>query len=346
NSYAAGIVTDHGLRLGIDPDATLISAAGRHQIADAIISAWPGDLQTSSAVSTVTAAVADLAAQLGEHGVSDRDAARRMETLAQLIEAKEEDPRARKTGPKAEVRAVVDSLRTRVQLMELVAEFSRRKHQAGVVDFTDQVRLAATLAQEVPEVGRSERGQYRVVLLDEYQDTSIAQVDLLRALFGSGHPVTAVGDPNQAIYGWRGAAAGTLLDFPEAFPGPTGPARIEHLSTAWRNDLAVLEVANRVAAPLRTEDVPGLRPRPGAEEGQVGIHVAETRGEEAAHIAESLAQVWRPGETSAAVLCRKRTHFDAVENALTQAGIPCEIVGLSGLLATPEVADVRAAMQV
>src|SRR5699024_7264888 len=228
----------------------------------------------------------------------------------------------------------------------LVAEFSRRKHQAGVVDFTDQVRLAATLAQEVPEVGRSERGQYRVVLLDEYQDTSIAQVDLLRALFGSGHPVTAVGDPNQAIYGWRGAAAGTLLDFPEAFPGPTGPARIEHLSTAWRNDLAVLEVANRVAAPLRTEDVPGLRPRPGAEEGQVRIHVAETRGEEATHIAESLAQVWRPGETSAAVLCRKRTHFDAIENSLTQAGIQCEIVGLSGLLATPEVADVRAAMQV
>src|SRR5699024_8906514 len=84
----------------------------------------------------------------------------------------------------------------------------------------------------------------------------------------------------------------------------------------------------------------------GAGAGQVRIHVAETRGEEATHIAESLAQVWRPGETSAAVLCRKRTHFDAIENALTQAGIPCEIVGLSGLLATPEVADVRAAMQV
>src|SRR5699024_101097 len=105
----------------------------------------------------------------------------------------------------------------------------------------------------------------------------------------------AVGDPNQAIYGWRGAAAGTLLDFPEAFPGPDGPARIEHLSTAWRNDLTVLEVANRVAAPLRTEDVPGLQPRPGAGAGQVRIHVAETRGEEATHIAESLAQVWRPG---------------------------------------------------
>src|SRR5699024_11720947 len=126
-----------GLCLGIDPDATLISAAGRHQIADSIVSTWPRDLQTSSAVSTVTAAVAYLAAQLGEHGLSEREAARRMERLAQLIEGKEEDPRARKPGPKADVRAVVDSLRTRVELMELIAEFSRRKHQAGVVDFTD-----------------------------------------------------------------------------------------------------------------------------------------------------------------------------------------------------------------
>src|SRR5699024_3852098 len=126
--YAAGIVTDHGLRLGIDPDATLISAAGRHQIADAIVSAWPGDLQTSSAVSTVTAAVADLAAQLGEHGVSERDAARRMETLAQLIEAKEEDPRARKPGTKAEGRVAGDSLSSRVQLVVMGSECSRRKH--------------------------------------------------------------------------------------------------------------------------------------------------------------------------------------------------------------------------
>src|SRR5699024_7870833 len=132
---------------------------------------------------------------------------RQMETMAQRIEAKDEDPRARTPGPKADVRAVIESLRTRGQLMDLVAEFTRRKRAAGVVDFTDQVRMAATLAQQVPEVGRSERSLYRVVLLDEYQDTSIAQVDLLRALFGSGHPVTAVGDPNQAIYGWRGAAA-------------------------------------------------------------------------------------------------------------------------------------------
>ena len=75
-----------------------------------------------------------------------------------------------------------------------------------------------------PEVGAVERDRFRVVLLDEYQDTSHAQVVLLRSLFGGGHPVTAVGDPCQSIYGWRGACAGTLDRFPTEFPAATGGA--------------------------------------------------------------------------------------------------------------------------
>src|SRR5674476_1636937 len=76
-----------------------------------------------------------------------------------------------------------------------------------------QVALAARLARQVPDVGQAERSRYAVVLLDEYQDTSVAQLTLLRHLFGDcadegvGHPVTAVGDPHQSTYGWRGASA-------------------------------------------------------------------------------------------------------------------------------------------
>ena len=75
------------------------------------------------------------------------------------------------------------------------------------------------------------RGAFRVVLLDEYQDTSAAQAIMLRGLFsggtpseGMGHPVTAVGDPFQAIYGWRGAAASNILQFAAHFPTADGPA--------------------------------------------------------------------------------------------------------------------------
>src|SRR5204863_118355 len=112
---------------------------------------------------------------------------------------------------------------------------------------------AAQVASNHPEVGATERDRYRVVLLDEYQDTSHAQVVLLRSLFGLGHPVTAVGDPCQSIYGWRGASAGTLDRFPAEFPDRTGrPARQLALSTSWRNRPEILRVANALSDPLRT----------------------------------------------------------------------------------------------
>src|SRR5699024_5405940 len=86
------------------------------------------------------------------------------------------------------------------------------------------LRRAVRLATGVPDVARTLQRRFTVVLLDEYQDTSAAQAVLLRALFsgdegaGRGFPVMAVGDPHQAIYGWRGAAANNILDFPRLFP--------------------------------------------------------------------------------------------------------------------------------
>ncbi|GMA88491.1 hypothetical protein GCM10025868_37410 [Angustibacter aerolatus] len=94
---------------------------------------------------------------------------------------------------------------------------------------------------------------------------------MLHALFGDGHAVTAVGDPNQSIYGWRGASAGTLATFADRFRDVDGgPATVRRASTSWRNDRAVLEVANRLAAPLREGadvEVHPLVARPGAGSG-------------------------------------------------------------------------------
>ena len=114
--------------------------------------------------------------------------------------------------------------------MPLVEAFAARKRAERAVDFTDQLTIAARVADRHPEVGAIERATYRAVLLDEYQDTGYAQRVLLRALFGTvpGAPVrpddpavTAVGDPCQSIYGWRGASAGNLLRFRTDFPSRT-----------------------------------------------------------------------------------------------------------------------------
>jgi DNA helicase-2/ATP-dependent DNA helicase PcrA len=350
NSYASAIVRDHALRIGVDPDATLIGDAGRYQLAEQVVAAWHGDIDTPLAPTTIIDAVAALSAELSEHGLEPGQAAAAMERIAGALLDKAAAGRSQR--PMAQTLKVTESLGTRAQLMDLVDAFAARKQRSGVVDFGDQVRLAATIAAAVPEVGEAERSRYRVVLLDEYQDTSIAQVQMLRALFATGHPVTAVGDPNQAIYGWRGAAAGTLFAFPEAFPEAGGDnARIAHLSTAWRNDTAILTAANRTAGPLRELASAGgavgrLQGRPGAGPGRAVAVFCETAQEEAARIAGLLAEHWHPEHASAAVLCRKRAQFPVIEAALRAAGLPCQVVGLAGLLSTPEVADIRAALQV
>ena len=121
-----------------------------------------------------------------------------------------------------------------------------------MLDHGDQVELAARIAARHPEVGAAERGRYHVVLLDEYQDTSHAQLVLLRALFGGGHPVTAVGDPCQSIYGWRGASAGNLRRFAQDFPARSGGRRRSRLlSTSFRNTGRVLDAAAGLQAELR-----------------------------------------------------------------------------------------------
>ena len=125
------------------------------------------------------------------------------------------------------------------------------KRELDAIDFGDQVSLAARLAEQVPEVGAAERAAAGVVLLDEYQDTSVAQRRLLVGLFGGGHPVTAVGDPCQAIYGWRGASVSNLDTFPQHFPVPAGdPAPTFSLSVNQRSGGRLLRLANAVAAVL------------------------------------------------------------------------------------------------
>ena len=107
------------------------------------------------------------------------------------------------------------------------------RQRVGVLDFSDQVAGALEVVRAHPAVAAELRDRYRVVLLDEYQDTSVDQTDLLSTLFART-AVMAVGDPHQAIYGWRGASAGNLGGFADAFNPGARSAQFS-LSTSWRN---------------------------------------------------------------------------------------------------------------
>ena len=217
HSFAARIVSEHGLRAGFEPSARLLSQAAAWQLADEVVSAYDGDMSAvDKAKSTVTKAVLDLAAEMSEHLVEPDDLSAWTGRFSAELTGL---PGKQIYAP---VRALLATQRARLQLMPIIRAYAGRKATLEAMDFGDQLSRAARVARDHPEVGAIERQRFAVVLLDEYQDTSHAQVVLLRSLFGGGHPVTAVGDPGQSIYGWRGASAGTLDRFPDDFRTSAG----------------------------------------------------------------------------------------------------------------------------
>ncbi|HEX8631890.1 MAG TPA: ATP-dependent DNA helicase, partial [Catenuloplanes sp.] len=381
HSYAARVVTEHGLRAGYEPSTRLLTEAARWQIVDSLVRGYTGEMTTlDRAPGTVTDDVLALAGELAEHLVTPDELAAWTDRFLTEV--------AKRPGKVyADVKTAVARQQMRLALLPLVRAYQARKLDLEAMDFGDQLARAARVARDHPEVGRVERERYRVVLLDEYQDTSHAQVVLLRSLFGGGHPVTAVGDPCQSIYGWRGASAGTLDRFPGDFTAAGGrPAWALSLSRSWRNRPEILSVANTLSAPLRAagarvaELVPtaaaaepvGGRTARGRPAATVHCALLPTYADEAAWIADSMVAAWRaasfparPGaraglvvsdvapadipverRPTSAVLVRVRSQIPAIEAALRARGVPVEVVGLGGLLDTPEVRDIVCTLRV
>ena len=219
HAYAGRLVSDNALREALEPSMRLITPALSWQLAAQIVTAYDGPMdEVTWTPQTVTAAVLELAGDLSEHLRDTGD----VTAVGLWLTAEQDALPGRITQS---VRKIIATQRAREQLLPLVSRYAAAKAAREVLDHCDQVALAARIASRHPEVGAAERARYQVVLLDEYQDTSHAQLVLLQALFGGGHPVTAVGDPCQSIYGWRGASAGNLRRFAADFPGWPGCGR-------------------------------------------------------------------------------------------------------------------------
>ncbi|UKA53009.1 ATP-dependent helicase [Arthrobacter sp. FW305-BF8] len=381
HSFASGIVSDYGLRLGIERDVVLLGGAQAWQLASEVVEAFDGEYSHFRvAKSTLVKAVIQLAGECAEHlqepdGVQD--------WLMQRLAEFEALPYAAgaKKNPSQAAGELGAMLRTRASVAELVGRYAEAKRARGALDFGDLVALAARVAREVPLAAEMERQRYKVVLLDEFQDTSHAQLVLFSRLFGDGHAVTAVGDPNQSIYGFRGASAGQLFHFVNEFPvcddGQSGtasrrPAPVSYLTTAWRNGRNILAAANLISAPLSAAaaqagpagqrsssaavEVPALQPSPAAVQGRVVIGRFATDEDEAAAIAKDLLRFRAtdfdgsssepPIQPAMAVLCRRRAQMECLRKEFEATGIPYEIVGLGGLLDTPEIVDLVSTLRV
>lgn len=384
NSYAARLVSDHALREAIEPATRLLSPGQAWQLAEHVVRSYDGPMDAITVKpDAVVTRVLDLAGELSDHLGNPDDVRDVGHWVAERIEALSIDTLTKKEQKKT--RDLETAQRKREQLLPLVERYNAAKTRREVMDYGDQVALAARIATRHPEVGELERSRYKVVLLDEYQDTSHAQLSLLRALFGGGHPVTAVGDPCQSIYGWRGASAGNLAGFATDFPQDSGEAApVLRLATSFRNGEHILHTAGYISEPLRQTpqpgsdaapergtgtgavDVPVLHPGPGRHQrGTVACGLFPTETEEADWLASTIetaleqpahlapdGEPWPDGGGTAltpkdvAVLCRKRSQFPLVREALEKRGVPVEVVGLGGLLTVPEVRDIVATLRV
>jgi DNA helicase-2/ATP-dependent DNA helicase PcrA len=352
HAYAAELIREHGLRLGVEPGARLLTDAARYQLAERVIRAAPGPMRAlTKSVALLAPDLLALEAECSEHLV-DLDELCAFDT--DLIERLSSDPRV--AGSASALGRALLAARRRAELTELVRAYRAAKRRGDLIDFGDQMALAARLAETCPPVGDAERERNRVVVLDEYQDTSVAQRRMLVGLFGGGHPVTAVGDPCQAIYGWRGASVANLEEFPQHFAasapdGTTAPAQRLTLCQNRRNAPPLLALANGLAAPLR-ELHAGVAPlfpaAPAAERAEIRTALLPTWSEEltwvCGEVESALATGTPAGEV--AVLVRAARDIGPLHTELIRRQIPVEVVGLGGLVHLPEIADLIATLEV
>lgn len=336
NSYAASIVSEHGVSIGIEPETVLLDEAAAHTIAgDLIDSTPPDEIPGNFSRETMLSDIIALAGAMNDHGRDVDEVTGYLEQcLAALVSSKGKpvDPNGRRAKLEAKIRTA-----------RLADSYMRAKRRNLAMDFSDQVRFAQRIIDQVPTAAAAERARWKIVLLDEFQDTSVAQLKLLGDLFHST-AVTAVGDPRQAIYGWRGASADNMIRFSSDFRDVESLT----LSTSWRNDQAILHVANRIADGLTDSSESPLAARDGAGAGEVSVEISS-----GAHDPDYLTNGLRaltdwfrtiPEGMTKAVLCRKRAHFAPVAAALEAAGFAVHVHGSSGLLTDPFVADLRAVL--
>ncbi len=362
HSFAGRLIGEFGPLAGIEPPARVLSPTGSWQLARSVVTGWDRDLHTDIGPDRVTQDVLAIAGALADH-LADPDAlAAALDDLLETLSSAPPSPRQRS----AVHSGLADPLRLlahRRAVVPLVRAYDQAKRAAGAVDFADQMQLAARVVTVGPQPPAVLRDRHRVVLLDEYQDTGHAQRVILRALFGAGdagtatppqawrgHPVTAVGDPVQSIYGWRGASASNLPRFATDFPACDGtPAPTLPLLTSFRNAAAVLELANAVSEPVRAHPVAvgELRARRDAPAGTIRAALTSTVEQENDWVADAIASVWSAAADppSAAVLLRRRADMPAVASALRARGLPVEVVGIGGLVDEPEVADLIAILR-
>ncbi|MFC5370380.1 ATP-dependent helicase [Arcanobacterium bovis] len=258
NSFASEIAMSYAMLIGEDPRARLITDGERWQIMQSIVANWGADqnnlgdfdLAESSIVDTalsMAAAIIDNKCSLDEvrsFFLNESQAIEDIDGGMRLVKMPFKGTEA--TEGFTQLKKAIKPLQQRAAIVDVVEAYFDYKKANSLIEYADQVEWATRILKKVPQIGEELRAKYRLILLDEYQDTSINQAEFIAAAFLGAESVCAVGDPNQAIYGWRGASANALADFREKF-AVSGENTLS-LSVAFRNSRSILHAANVITS--------------------------------------------------------------------------------------------------
>ena len=380
NSYANSLFRENALALGLEQESSLLTEAAAFQLAREVVVKYGSNIDprltdVDMKLDPIVQAVLDLAGSMNDNLVDAESVSEVTQAVLAAIANLPKKPDGSDFTHFGYYPELLEPFGVNEILANLADYYRAEKHRLGYVDYSDQVALAERAVRELPSVVAEQRARYTQVLLDEYQDTSFLQTRLLAGLFG-GTAVFAVGDPNQSIYGWRGASASNLANFHVDFASSASenhnlaklqePARFE-LSTSWRNPSSVLRLANHLATELTNPAsyqsttthhlVPlTLRSRSDAPVGRVQVKVDQTIEQEAESVAKWLAANLGSGSgknlaaesepPTAAVLMRSKKWMNLFREAIEAQGLSVEVVGLGGLLELPEIIDLTSALRV
>ena len=223
------------------------------------------------------------------------------------------------------------------------AAYEKKLKEAGAFDFDDLIYQTVQLLAEHKDVRDFYQNKYRYLLVDEYQDTSVAQFRLVSLLTGPEKNICVVGDDDQSIYRFRGATIENILNFERIYPG-TKTIRLEQ---NYRSTSNILNAANCVIQ-HNTERKGKTLWTSNGEGDKVQVYTAENEQDEASHIADVIGQHLKEGGHLAdhAILYRMNAQSAPIESYFTRAGIPHKIVGGQRFNDRKEVKDIHSYMSI
>ena len=252
------------------------------------------------------------------------------------------DAKNKMLSPKDWLKEAGDDFRNR-KLFEAYELYERTVRANNALDFDDLIIRTLELLAENPPVLDYYRDKFQYILVDEYQDTNLAQYELVRILAGDKQNLCVVGDDDQSIYGWRGADIRNILEFEKDFP----TARVIKLEQNYRSTGNILDAANQVIAHNEGRKEKALWTEADAGE-RIAVYDALDERDEAAYISGMVGRLEREGMRAGdiAVLYRTNGQSRVLEEAFVRAGVAYRVYGGLKFYDRKEVKDLIAYMRV